>query len=150
MKSLISVVLICWLSLLPASCTNSIKTDVHTDQAPAAIGPYSQAILVEEHLYLSGQIPLDPATGKLVEGGIEAQIRQVMQNLQGVLNAAGYDFDNVVKTEVFLTDLAHYGTLNSIYATYFKTAPPARFVVQVDRLPKEALVEIAMTAVKIE
>jgi len=150
MKKILLTLLSSCFILMPPSVDKSERKVIVTDQAPAAIGPYSQAILVGNQLYLAGQIPIDPATGKMVEGGIEAQIRQVMQNLKEVLNAAGFSFNEVVKTEVFLTDLNNYNTLNSIYATYFQASPPARFVVQVNRLPKDALLEIAMTAIKKE
>ena len=97
-------------------------------------------------LYLAGQIALDPSSGKLVEGGIEIQTRRVMQNLNAVLDAAGYQFDDVVQTQVFLSNLNHYKAMNSVYATYFEERPPARAVVEVARIPRDALVEIMMVA----
>lgn len=126
--------------------SNGLKKVIATDQAPKAIGPYSQAILVDGTLYLAGQIALDPSSGKLVEGGIEVQTRRVMQNLNAVLNAAGYQFDDVVQTQVFLSNLNHYKAMNSVYATYFDERPPARAVVEVARIPRDALVEIMMVA----
>lgn len=126
--------------------SNGLKKVIATDQAPKAIGPYSQAILVDGTLYLAGQIALDPSSGKLVEGGIEVQTRRVMQNLNAVLNAAGYQFDDVVQTQVFLSNLNHYKAMNSVYATYFEERPPARAVVEVARIPRDALVEIMMVA----
>ena len=126
--------------------SNGLKKVIATDQAPKAIGPYSQAILVDGTLYLSGQIALDPSSGKLVEGGIEVQTRRVMQNLNAVLDAAGYRFDDVVQTQVFLSNLNHYKAMNSVYATYFDERPPARAVVQAARIPRDALVEIMMVA----
>jgi len=126
--------------------SNGLKKVIATDQAPKAIGPYSQAILVDGTLYLAGQIALDPSSGKLVEGGIEVQTRRVMQNLNAVLDAAGYQFDNVVQTQVFLSNLNHYKAMNSVYATYFEERPPARAVVEVARIPRDALVEIMMVA----
>jgi len=126
--------------------SNGLKKVIATDQAPKAIGPYSQAILVDGTLYLSGQIALDPSSGKLVEGGIEVQTRRVMQNLNAVLGAAGYRFDDVVQTQVFLSNLNHYKAMNSVYATYFDERPPARAVVQAARIPRDALVEIMMVA----
>lgn len=126
--------------------SNGLKKVIATDQAPKAIGPYSQAILVGGTLYLAGQIALDPSSGKLVEGGIEVQTRRVMQNLNAVLDAAGYQFDNVVQTQVFLSNLNHYKAMNSVYATYFEERPPARAVVEVARIPRDALVEIMMVA----
>ena len=126
--------------------SNGLKKVIATDQAPKAIGPYSQAILVDGTLYLAGQIALDPSSGKLVEGGIEVQTRRVMQNLNAVLDAAGYQFDDVVQTQVFLSNLNHYKAMNSVYATYFEERPPARAVVQAARIPRDALVEIMMVA----
>ena len=126
--------------------SNGLKKVIATDQAPKAIGPYSQAILVDGTLYLAGQIALDPPSGKLVEGGIEVQTRRVMQNLNAVLDAAGYRFDDVVQTQVFLSNLNHYKAMNSVYATYFDERPPARAVVQAARIPRDALVEIMMVA----
>jgi len=126
--------------------SNGLKKVIATDQAPKAIGPYSQAILVDGTLYLAGQIALDPSSGKLVEGGIEVQTRRVMQNLNAVLDAAGYQFDDVVQTQVFLSNLNHYKAMNSVYATYFDGRPPARAVVEAARIPRDALVEIMMVA----
>jgi 2-iminobutanoate/2-iminopropanoate deaminase len=126
--------------------SNGLKKVIATDQAPKAIGPYSQAILVDGTLYLAGQIALDPSSGKLVEGGIEVQTRRVMQNLNAVLDAAGYQFDDVVQTQVFLSNLNHYKAMNSVYATYFEERPPARAVVEAARIPRDALVEIMMVA----
>ena len=126
--------------------SNGLKKVIATDQAPKAIGPYSQAILVDGTLYLAGQIALDPSSGKLVEGGIEVQTRRVMQNLNAVLDAAGYQFDDVVQTQVFLSNLNHYKAMNLVYATYFEERPPARAVVEVARIPRDALVEIMMVA----
>ena len=126
--------------------SNGLKKVIATDQAPKAIGPYSQAILVDGTLYLAGQIALNPSSGKLVEGGIEVQTRRVMQNLNAVLDAAGYRFDNVVQTQVFLSNLNHYKAMNSVYATYFDESPPARAVVEAARIPRDALVEIMMVA----
>lgn len=126
--------------------SNGLKKVIATDQAPKAIGPYSQAILVDGTLYLAGQIALDPSSGKLVEGGIEVQTHRVMQNLNAVLDAAGYRFDDVVQTQVFLSNLNHYKAMNSVYATYFDESPPARAVVEAARIPRDALVEIMMVA----
>ncbi len=126
--------------------SNGLKKVIATNQAPKAIGPYSQAILVDGTLYLAGQIALDPSSGKLVEGGIEVQTRRVMQNLNAVLDAAGYQFDDVVQTQVFLSNLNHYKAMNSVYATYFNERPPARAVVEAARIPRDALVEIMMVA----
>ncbi len=121
---------------------------IATEGAPAAIGPYSQAVRVGPTLYLAGQIGLDPATGQLVEGGIEAETRRTMDNLGAVLEAAGYSFGDVVQAQVFLADLADYGAMNEVYASYFGESAPARAAVQVARLPRDARVEIMMTAAK--
>lgn len=123
------------------------RIKVETAAAPAAIGPYSQAVQICKQLFLSGQIPLDPATGALVEGGIEAQTEQVMRNLRAVLNAAGLDYANLVKTTIFLVDLGDFGTVNRIYGECFGATPPARSTVQVAALPKGALIEIEGVAV---
>jgi 2-iminobutanoate/2-iminopropanoate deaminase len=124
------------------------KEVISTQNAPAVIGPYSQAIRVGNTIYLSGQIAIDPATGKMLQGGIEEQTRQVLDNIQAVLSSAGFTLKDVVQSQVFLSDLNHYGAMNGVYATYFKDQPPARAAVQVARLPLDALVEIMVTAVK--
>jgi len=124
-----------------------VREAVSTDKAPAAIGPYSQAVKAGSLLFLSGQIPLDPKTGSLVEGGIEAQTRQVFQNISEILKAAGASFANVVTASVFLADMNDFGKVNEIYGTYFTAPFPARATVQVTRLPKDCLVEIQVTAV---
>jgi 2-iminobutanoate/2-iminopropanoate deaminase len=125
------------------------KTAITTSDAPAAIGPYSQAIRVGDTLFTSGQIPIDPATGALVPGGIAEQTTRVCRNLQAVLAAAGLTFAHVVKTTVFLKSMADFTAMNEIYATFFApvgTVPPARSTVQVAALPKDALVEIECIA----
>lgn len=122
-------------------------TPVSSPHAPAAIGPYSQAVRSGDLLFLSGQIPMDPATGQLVPGGIEAQTERVMKNLEAVLVAAGASFRNVVKTTVFLTDLGQFAAFNATYARFFPDPPaPARATVQVGALPRGALVEIEAVA----
>ncbi|HTM25181.1 MAG TPA: RidA family protein [Vicinamibacterales bacterium] len=120
---------------------------ISTPNAPAAIGPYSQAIRAGNMLFLSGQIPIDPITGNLVEGGIAAQTHQVFRNIGAILDAAGASFDNVVTAGVFLADMNDFGKMNEAYATYFSAPAPARATVQVARLPKDCLVEIQVTAV---
>ena len=121
---------------------------IATETAPAAIGPYSQAVRVGDTLYCAGQIAIDPGTGKMVTGGIEPETRQVLANIRAVLSAAGFSPSDVVQAQVFLADLDDYATMNSIYAEMFGSAPPARAAVQVARLPKDARVEIMVTAVK--
>lgn len=123
------------------------RSVISTSAAPAAIGPYSQAIVAGDLVFTSGQIPLD-AGGKVVEGGIEAQTRQVMANLQAVLTAAGTGFTKVVKATIFLADLGDFAKVNEIYAQSFPADPPARSCVQVARLPRDVKVEIEMIAVK--
>jgi 2-iminobutanoate/2-iminopropanoate deaminase len=123
-----------------------MRQAVSTAAAPAAIGPYSQAIKAGSLLFLSGQIPLDPATGAMVDGGIEPQTRQVFANIGAILQAAGATFDHVVSATVYVADLNDFAKVNEIYATYFTPPAPARATVQVARLPKDALVEIQITA----
>ncbi|MBK8617273.1 MAG: RidA family protein [Anaerolineales bacterium] len=118
------------------------RTVVHTDKAPKAIGPYSQAIRTETMIYTAGQTGLDPATGELVAGGVEAQTRQVLTNLKYVIEAAGSSIGNVVKTTVFLTDMSDFPKMNAIYAEFFGENPPARSTVAVAGLPKGGVVEI--------
>ena len=117
------------------------KTPIHTSQAPAAIGPYSQAVRAGETVYLSGQIGLDPTSGRLVEG-IDAQIERVFLNLRAVVDAAGGSFDHVVRVTVYLTDLAHFSKVNDVMARHFSEPYPARAAVGVASLPRDALVEI--------
>jgi 2-iminobutanoate/2-iminopropanoate deaminase len=119
-----------------------------SDAAPEAIGPYSQAVLVGDTLYLSGQIAIDPETGALVRDGIEKETRRVLDNIGAVLKSAGMNFADVVQVQVFLKDLDHYSKMNAIYAEYFKADFPARAAVQVARLPKDVSIEIMCTAVK--
>jgi 2-iminobutanoate/2-iminopropanoate deaminase len=125
------------------------KHATSTHDAPAAIGPYSQAVRVGDTLYTSGQIALDPATGNIVEGGITEQTTRVLENLKAVLHCAGTDFAHVVKTTVFLKDLKDFTAMNEVYAKYFISegvVPPARSTVQVAALPKDSLVEIECIA----
>ena len=124
-----------------------MKTIISTPKAPGAIGPYSQAVAAGAAIYTSGQLGIDPATGKLAEG-IAAQTRQAMENLSEVLKAAGADLDNVVKTTVFVKDLADFKTVNEIYGSYFSAGCPARSCVQVAALPMGGLVEIEAVAMK--
>jgi 2-iminobutanoate/2-iminopropanoate deaminase len=117
-----------------------------TKDAPAAIGPYSQAISAGGFLFVSGQIPLDPASGTLVGGGIVDQTHRVLQNLGAILRAAGVSFDRVVKTTVYLQDMSEFAAMNEIYATYFPAPAPARATVQAARLPRDVKVEIDLVA----
>ena len=122
-------------------------THISTQNAPAALGPYSQAVDTGSTVYCSGQLGLDPATGNLADG-VQAHTHQALKNLQAVLNEAGLSLDNVVKTTVFVQDLADFGTVNEIYGTYFHGGFPARSCVQIAALPKNALVEIECIAVR--
>ena len=122
-----------------------MKQAIHTDKAPAAIGPYSQAIQVGNLLFISGQIPVDPATGAIPEG-IEAQAAQSLTNIKSILAQAGLDMNAVVKTTVFMKDMNDFAAMNGVYATFFGEAAPARSAVQVARIPKDALVEIEAIA----
>ena len=121
---------------------------IHTDKAPAAIGPYSQAVKTGDLLFVSGQLTIDPATGAFPEG-IQAQTKQSLTNVKAILEAAGLTMDSVVKTTVFLSDMNNFGAMNEVYATFFTEGSyPARSAVEVARLPKDALVEIEVIAVK--
>lgn len=122
------------------------RASVSTPDAPQAIGPYSQAIRAGQFLFLSGQIPLDPVTGEVVTGDVRAQTRRVLDNISGVLAAAGVSMDAVVKTTVFLIDLADFTAMNEVYATAFEEPAPARSTVQVSRLPRDVRVEIEVVA----
>jgi 2-iminobutanoate/2-iminopropanoate deaminase len=126
------------------------RTQINTSQAPAAIGPYSQAIRIGQFIYTSGQIPLDPESGELVGTDIETQTHRVLQNLQAVLKQAGTSLNNVIKTTVFLTSMSDFQAMNAVYATYFNSANggafPARTTVAVAELPRKALVEIECVA----
>jgi 2-iminobutanoate/2-iminopropanoate deaminase len=123
-----------------------MRSPVHSDAAPKAIGPYSQAVRAGQFLFLSGQTPIDPATGNLVPGDIGAQTHRVMTNLAEVLKAAGASFENVVKTSVFLADMNDFAAMNEIYGSYFKAPYPARTTIQAARLPKDCRVEIDCVA----
>lgn len=125
-----------------------MKKQIVTEKAPAALGPYSQAIMVGDMLFASGQVPIDPATGDLAGGTVEVQAKQVFENLRQVLAAADMDFGNVVKTTVFLTDLANFSTVNEIYAEYFTEPYPARSCVQIAALPKGSMLEVELIATR--
>lgn len=121
---------------------------ISTTSAPGAIGPYSQAIVVGDFVFASGQVALDPATGQLIEGDIQAQTRRALENLSAVLQAAGSSFADAVKTTVFLTSMTNFGPMNEVYAEYFTGDPPARSTVAVAELPRNALVEIEAVALR--
>lgn len=123
-------------------------TIINSAQAPAPIGPYSQATLANGTLYVSGQIALDPASGNLVNTDIETETHQVMKNLQAILGEAGMGFENVLKCTIFVKDLNNFGRINETYGSYFTTNPPARETVEVSRLPKDVNVEISCIATK--
>ena len=124
-----------------------MRQSVSTQSAPAAIGPYSQAIRAGSLLFVSGQIPLDPATGSLVDGDISAQTHRVFKNLAAILEAAGASFDHVVRATVYLADMNDFAIVNEVYGTYFSSPAPARATVQAARLPRDARVEIDVIAV---
>ncbi len=121
------------------------KRIINTDRAPAAIGPYSQAVLAGDALYISGQIPLGPRTGEIVEGGLSAQTTQVLENMKAVVEAAGAEMESIVKVTIYLTDMKQFAVVNEIYGSYFSAPHPARACVEVSALPKG--VEIEMDAI---
>jgi len=123
-----------------------MKKVIHTDNAPKALGPYSQAIVSNGMVYCSGQIGIFPSNGDFAGHDVASQCKQVMKNLEAVLNEAGSSFDNVVKASIFLADMGDFGTVNEIYGSYFSQNPPARETVAVKTLPKSALVEISVIA----
>jgi 2-iminobutanoate/2-iminopropanoate deaminase len=123
-----------------------MKKAIETNMAPKAIGPYSQAVQAGDLIFLSGQIPIDPATGKIVEGGIEDQTRRVLDNIKGLLESQGSGMGEVVKVTLFLKDMGHFSRVNEIYATCFPSPPPARSTVEVARLPRDVLIEIEAIA----
>lgn len=136
-------------AILLSGCTSNVtqKRTIHTSDAPQAIGPYEQAIVVDNMVYCSGQIGINPQTGNLVSGGINEETHQVLKNLRAVLFAASSSLDNVVKTTVFLTDLSNFDSMNNIYMSYFSEGKfPARSAVEVSSLPKGALIEIECVA----
>ena len=123
-----------------------MKKIIATTTAPQAVGPYSQAVAANGFLFVSGQIPLDPATGQLVEGEIEAQAERVLQNLTALVTAAGCSMDRVVRTTVFLKDMGEFARMNAVYARFFPSQPPARSTVEVARLPRDVKVEMDLIA----
>ncbi|NOU19924.1 MAG: RidA family protein [Bacteroidales bacterium] len=125
-----------------------MKKIISTDKAPKAIGPYSQAVEVNGTLYISGQVPIDPAIGKLIEGGIKEQTEQVMKNIGAILNAAGLNYSNVVKSTCLLSDMDNFAAMNEVYSRYYTSEMPARAAYGVVKLPLGALIEIETIAVK--
>lgn len=118
------------------------KTVISTNNSPAAIGPYSQAIRFNELVFVSGQIPIDPESGKVIKGNIKEQTKQVLENLKNILQAGGSSLPNVLRTTIFLSDMDDYAMVNETYAQYFESSPPARSTVQVSRLPRDVHIEI--------
>ena len=134
-------------SFIGFTCTHYEKKIIQTDKAPAPVGPYNQAIIHSGTLYISGQIALDPATGELVTGDIEAETRRVMENLRAILAEADLTFEDVIKCSIFVSDMNNYGRINEVYATYFDEATaPARELVEVANLPKFVNIEISAIA----
>lgn len=125
-----------------------MKKVIYTEKAPKAVGPYSQAIEHNNHLFISGQIPIDPSTGKMVEGGITEQTEQVMKNIGAILAEAGYTFEHVVKSTCLLSDMDNFAAMNAVYAKYYPTNPPARAAYGVVKLPLGAMIEIETIAMK--
>lgn len=121
---------------------------INTKNAPAAIGPYSQAILVNNILFTSGQIPINPETNEIVSSDIEEQTKQVLKNIKAILEEAGYNLNDVAKTTIYLKDLQHFGTVNKLYEEFFNAHKPARTTIEVSRLPKDVLIEIDAIALK--
>lgn len=124
------------------------KRIISTSNAPAAVGPYSQAIRVDNLLFISGQIPINPETGELIKGSIEVQVERVLRNIEAILKAAGMGLEDIVKTTLYLKDINNFDRVNSIYKRYFVNSPPARATIEVSRLPKDAEVEIEAIAYK--
>ncbi len=125
-----------------------MKKVIHTEKAPKAVGPYSQAIQSGSTLFISGQIPMNPATGKIVDGGIKEQTEQVLKNIGAILEEAGYSFDDVVKSTCLLSDMDNFAAMNEVYASYYKDDPPARAAYGVVKLPLGVMVEIETIAMK--
>lgn len=156
MKQLLSIALVCTLLAIAPSCTNNsqnqtstMKQRINTNNAPAAIGPYSQAIDSGTGLiFVSGQLPIDPATGAFPEGGVKEQTRQSLTNAKAILEATGLSLANVVKTTVFLADMGDFAAMNEVYAEFFAEPFPARSAVAVKTLPKNALVEVECIAAR--
>jgi len=151
MKKIVFLSLMCCAGLCLAQKqtenSGTMKKIINTKNAPAPIGPYSQAVIANNTLYASGQIAIDPATGTIVKGDIKAETKQVMENIKAILNEAGIGFDNIIKCSIFLSDMNNFASVNEVYGSYFSKDFPARETVQVSRLPKDVNVEISVTAV---
>lgn len=142
-----TLTMIAILSLVTAACSMSPQR-VETERAPAAIGPYSQAVKAGHHVYVSGQIPIIPQSGLIAVGDITVQTRQVLENVKAILEAEGLEMSNVVSTTVYLKDINDFGAMNGVYGSYFKQPYPARATTQAARLPKDVAVEISVIAVR--
>ena len=154
MRTFIMCLVVVAAAAVFSSCNSSdaaggnIKHVILTQDAPSPIGPYSQAIQFGESLYLSGQIGLDPVTGSLVDGGVVAEANQALKNLGAILAAAGMDYEDAVMATIFLVNMNDYSAVNDLYATYFTAEPPARQVIAVSSLPRNAMVEISLVVMK--
>lgn len=148
MRALQIILIVLLFYLNTCSPNKPHKEVISTNQAPGAIGPYSQAIKTGNTIYVSGQIGLDAGTGKLVDGGIKEQTQQVIKNIQKILSAADYDLSDVIQCQVYLANLEDYEEMNQVYLQYFKDQLPARAVVEVSRIPRDALIEIMVVASK--
>lgn len=135
------------MSFIPVQHTKFKKKIIFTEQAPKPIGPYSQAVLTNEFLFVSGQIGIDPTTNELVKGGVESEFIQVMKNIHSILHSAGLNFSDIVKTSIFLTNLKDFQLINKIYSNYFEENYPARETIEVCKLPKNANVEVSVIAI---
>ena len=146
MKKHLALVLVIFISVSCLQAQNAMKKEINTEMAPKAVGPYSQGIRVGHTVYLSGQIAIDPETGRMDTLNIENEVHRIMKNIGMVLQAEGLDYSNIVKTTIFTVDLGNYGLINSVYAGYLEKPYPARETVQVAALPKGAHVEISVIA----
>ena len=145
MKTIITAILLIFI-FTGYSCQHTTREIISSPNAPAAIGPYSQAVRMGDRIYLSGQLGLDPETGKLATQDFEAQVRQALENQKAVLETAGFSLKDVVQCQVFVTDMENYPKFNAIYKEYFEKDFPARAVLEVSRIPADGLVEIMMVA----
>ena len=146
MKKHLALVLVIFISVSCLQAQNAMKKEINTEMAPKAVGPYSQGIRVGHTVYLSGQIAIDPETGRMDTLNIENEVHRIMKNIGMVLQAEGLEYSNIVKTTIFAVDLGNYGLINSVYAGYLEKPYPARETVQVSALPKGAHVEISVIA----